>query len=79
MQFDYLSAEEEQLLAHQLHHGTPAQKLAARNRLVTSHLRLAYSISRKYFSSSRLPQDELAQQAALGLFAATNKFDARAK
>jgi RNA polymerase sigma-32 factor len=76
-QFSFLEPEEEKRLARELRHGTKDQKLAARNRLVTSHLKFAASVARPYFVHSRVPQEELFQQAVLGLFLATNKFDGR--
>ena len=71
----FLAKGEEKKLGHDLQHGTPAQRKAAMDRLVTSHILWAINIAKPYFLYSKLPQEELAQQAMVGLVRACNKYN----
>ncbi|MGQ9372104.1 RNA polymerase factor sigma-32 [Azospirillum sp. ST 5-10] len=69
--YAYLTAEEERDLAARWHHGRDAKAL---DRLVGSHLRLAFKIA-KGFQGYGLPLADLVAEANLGLMTAAQKFD----
>jgi RNA polymerase primary sigma factor len=69
-----LKAEEERELGDAIKNGTPSESEAARNKLITSNLRLVVSIARKY-AGHGLPLIDLIQEGNLGLIRAVEKFD----
>ncbi len=69
-----LTAEEERELGDAIKNGLPAEAEAARNKLITSNLRLVVSIARKY-AGHGLPLIDLIQEGNLGLIRAVEKFD----
>jgi RNA polymerase primary sigma factor len=67
-----LTAAEERRLARRIERGD----LAAKDRLVSSNLRLVASVSRRYIGRG-LPMEDLMQEGVLGLIRAAEKFDWR--
>jgi RNA polymerase primary sigma factor len=67
-----LTAAEERRLARRIERGD----LAAKDRLVSSNLRLVASVARRYVGRG-LPMEDLMQEGVLGLIRAAEKFDWR--
>src|ERR1700760_2150091 len=67
-----LTAAEERRLARRIETGD----LAAKDRLVSSNLRLVASVARRYIGRG-LPMEDLMQEGVLGLIRAAEKFDWR--
>lgn len=68
---DLLTAEEEVELYHRIQAGD----LAARNKLITSNLRLVVALARKHVGRG-VELEDLIEEGNLGLFRAVEKFDA---
>ena len=72
-----LTREEEQKLFTTYHHGTPEEKLEARNTIINHNLKLVVSIAKKFKSSMGLA--DLIQEGNLGLMKAVDKYDMNKK
>lgn len=72
-----LTRDEEQKLFTTYHHGTPEEKLEARNTILNHNLKLVVSIAKKFKSSMGLA--DLIQEGNLGLIKAVDKYDMHKK
>ena len=70
-----LSAEEERALAETARHGTPAEQMAAKQKLVEANLRLVVFMARKYQRIGALPILDIVQEGNIGLMRAVERFD----
>jgi RNA polymerase primary sigma factor len=70
-----LSAEEERELAQTARNSSPAERDAARQKLVESNLRMVVYLARKYQGRSSLPLLDLIQEGNFGLMRAVDRFD----
>lgn len=69
-----LSEAEEMRLANQTKYGTPAEQVAAKQKLVEANLRLVVHIARRYAHRASLPLLDIVQEGNVGLIKAVERF-----